>query len=288
MATFLWCILPWGGNEQFVLNSLPSDGKWTLDGQGGVNTLAAANVANTWVVGNANKGAVGKIAFIGFQNLVGGTGSDVFKFTPAGTVQTINGGGGSDWLDYSLFSSSNPVTVNLATGASTNVNGGAAGSVTGILNARGGAGNDTLTGGGGNIMVGGGGTDTLLDTYSGSSASSGSLLIGGLGGDNLTAGSAGDILVGGTTSYDINNAALLAILNEWDTASSHAAAFAVLNSNAGIGASHWRLIWGTTVKDDNTADVLNGSNAVDWFFAGTGDTTPGIQTSFDYLNNKLA
>ncbi|HZU36937.1 MAG TPA: hypothetical protein VFA18_13545, partial [Gemmataceae bacterium] len=143
-------------------------------------------------------------------------------------------------------------------------------------------------GSGGNILVGGGGNDTLLDTYNGSSALGGSLLIGSLGGDNLTAGSAGDLLIGGPTSYDTNNAALQAILDEWDTAASHAAAFAVLHSAAGIGPSHWRLLWGTTVKDDSTADVLTGSNAVDWFFAGLGDTTLGKQSGFDYLNNGLA
>ncbi|HZU38877.1 MAG TPA: hypothetical protein VFA18_23320, partial [Gemmataceae bacterium] len=275
-----------GGNEQFVLNSLPSGGRWTLDGQGGVNALTAPNLSNAWTITAANKGTVDKLGFTGFQNLVGGTGSDVFKFSAAGRVQSINGGGGSDWLDYASFSSSNPVTVNLATGVATDVNGGAAGSVSGILNVRGGAGNDTLTGGGGNILVGGGGNDTLTDTYGGSDGAGRSLLIGGTGGDTLTAGAGGDILISGTTSYDAKDANLQAILAEWQSADDYTARFNALHSGAN------KLVWGTTVKDDSTADVLNGGAGFDWYFAqiasGTFDTINGLNNpGHEHMDNTI-
>ena len=82
----------------------------------------------------------GAFSFAGFENLLGGTASDTFKFSPAGAISgSINGGGGGDWLDYSLFTT--PVSVNLATGAATRVAGAASGKVAGIQNVVGGNGN---------------------------------------------------------------------------------------------------------------------------------------------------
>jgi hypothetical protein len=72
---------------------------------------------------------------------------DVFRFSRAGALASINGGGApanqGDWLDYSSFRT--PVTVNLASGTGTNVTG-RAGSVSNIQNVRGGNARDTLTG----------------------------------------------------------------------------------------------------------------------------------------------
>jgi hypothetical protein len=246
-------------------------------------------------------------AWTGIGNLVGGSASDIFKFTAASKETHVDGGGGSNWLDYSGFNSLSPVAVNLSAAAVTvggvtlpatsasNVNGGLAGGVANVLNARGGAGNDKLVGGGGNILVGGAGNDTLLDTYSGSNKAFGSLLIGGLGGDTITGGKAGDILVSGTTSYDTKNANLQDILAEWDTDASHAAAFAVLQG-AGAGTTHSKLIWGSggtaTVKDDTSADTLTAALSaadVDWFFGNAAvDTFNNLNRGHDYLNNGVA
>ena len=75
-----------------------------------------------WQITGNNGGMVGPLAFSRFENLQGGTGSDTFKFSPTGTVSgSIAGGGGIDWLDYSLFIT--PVNVNLATGSATHVAG---------------------------------------------------------------------------------------------------------------------------------------------------------------------
>jgi Ca2+-binding RTX toxin-like protein len=110
------------------------------------------------------------------QYFIGGTGNDTFSFDPdnelpLGTV--IDGGEGSDTLDYSAYST--PVQVNLAAGTATgqftylhmeNALGGIGDDILignqedNILS--GGMGNDKLTGNGGNDTLDGGGGD---DTY---------------------------------------------------------------------------------------------------------------------------
>ncbi len=78
-------------------------------------------------------------------------------------------------------------------------------------------GNDVLWGGGGpNILIGGAGNDML---WGGKGRS---VLIGGTGNDVLAGGCGDTLLIGGTTSYDANDSALLAILNEWNSAADYA------------------------------------------------------------------
>src|SRR5262249_20629850 len=76
----------------------------------------------------------------------------------------------------------------------------------------GGDGNDTINVSGsnvGNVLLGGGGSDLLIGGLGPD------VLIGGTGPSTLRAGSGGDILIGGTTSFDNNAAALAAVLAEW-------------------------------------------------------------------------
>jgi hypothetical protein len=268
----------------------------SLTGSPASDTLIGANAINTWQITGLDAGTVGNISFTAFDSLVGGTLSDTFKLVNGGSISgTISGGGGSDWLDYTAYAG--PISVNLSingynglpAGSATAVGGGALHSIINILNARAGSGGSTLVGGGGNILVGGSGNDTLVDTYAGTAASGASLLIGGGGSDTLTGGSAGDILIGQSTSYDTINAKLQDILNYWKN-HGHAAAFAALQSANGLPSGHERLVWGTTVTDDASADVLNGTTsatAIDWFFAGAGDTIANGKPGMDYLNNGL-
>ena len=112
------------------------------------DTLIGANVNNLWQITSTSAGQVGTLAFLNIEHLMGGTGIDTFKFSPAPAESpSIKGGGNlGDWLDYSLFPATQPVSVNLATGSATSVGGGAAGAATGIQNVSGSAGNDTLVG----------------------------------------------------------------------------------------------------------------------------------------------
>jgi hypothetical protein len=193
-----------GANDTFIMAATQTAGT-TVTAAGSGNSLVAANLTNTWVLTGPGSGTLdGIITYSGIANLTGGSGTDTFKFNAGGSVTgTINGGGGSNALDYSAFGSA--ITVNLQTHAATGTGGFAnIGTLTGsgaaadalvganiintwtitapntgtvgafafsaIANLTGGTGNDTFrfVGAGANItgnLAGGGETDTL--DYSG-------------------------------------------------------------------------------------------------------------------------
>jgi parallel beta-helix repeat protein len=261
----------------------------SLAGGGGANTLdlSAHTDLLYWDVTATNTGDCPGTVFTGIASLVGGSGGNVFYMgNGAGVTGSIAGGAGRDALDYASYASSNPVTVNLVTGAATNISGG----VSAIEDVVGGAGNDKLTGGGRNILIGDGGNDTLTDAYTGSLPGMRCILIGGSGADVLQGGGAGDILIGGTTIYDSYNDALVAVLAEWQSADSYDTRFSLLQSGGGLNGSS-TMVWGTTVSDDNAKDTLTGSKTgLDWFFAqlsGTNlDTLKNRNTpGHEHLNN---
>jgi hypothetical protein len=232
------------------------------------DTLIGPNVNSLWQLTNTSAGHVGTLAFLAVEHLVGGPAIDTFKFSPAARITSIKGGGNlGDWLDYSLFPATQPVTVNLATASATSVGGGAAGAAAGIQNVAGGAGNDTLIGNNlGNILLGGGGNDKLT------AGAGRSVLIGGLGADTLTGGAVDDLLISGSTSFDGDHAALAAILKEWQrTDKLYADRITDLQTGAGFTLGH-KLIRGTSVLDDTSVDVLRGNAGQDWFFANLGPT----------------
>jgi Ca2+-binding RTX toxin-like protein len=240
-----------------------------LVGSGSGDTLVGANTTNTWQITGANAGTVGSFSYTAVQNLVGGTGVDSFVFSPAGFEMSINGGGApagrGDWLDYSSFTTN--VTVNLATGSATDVNGGAAGAVTNIQDVISGSGTDTLTGDSqGNILIGHGGADTI------NGGSGLSLLIGGTGASTINGGSGGDILIGGKTSYDTtNHTALMIILAEWQSADSYTVRTDEISDGTIVGHAGIKLHTGSTVTNNPTSVVgsLNGfpsTTLLDWFF----------------------
>jgi hypothetical protein len=154
------------------------------------------------------------------------------------------------------------VTVNLATGSATSVDGGAAGGIANIRDVRGGQGGNTLTGNPlGNILIGGSGIDTI------NGGSGRSLLIGDKGADVINGGSADDIVIGGYTSYDgsgnVNDQALMAIMAEWQSADSYSTR--VLKITAGV-AGGAKLVLGTTVFSDGNPNKLNGGGGSNWIF----------------------
>jgi hypothetical protein len=132
----------------------------------------------------------------------------------------------------------------------------------------GGDGNDTLDAGGStanNALVGGAGNDTLLG------GSGRDLLIGGLGADTLRAGGSGAILIGGTTDYDANVPALLAIMKEWGrTDVDYNTRVKHLNGTVGGGLNGSYRLTTTTAHDDDAIDNLFSGAGLDWFFAGKG------------------
>jgi acrosin len=257
------------GNDTLTVAGTAAGTRVTFNGGAGGNTLAAANGTNTWSITGANAGSLNTtVTFSAVANLLGGSGVDTFKFTAAaGQVASINGGGApagqGDWLDYSAFPGA--VTVNLTTGSATGVTG----TVSNIQNVFGGNFGNTLTGSAqGNILVGGNGADT---TTGGSGRS---LLIGGRGNDTVTGGSADDIVIGGYTTYDqaLNEAALMSILAEWQSADSYATRLGKLRSGS------YPLGMGSTVIDDGGTSRLSGGAGLDWFFMGRNDTITDPQS----------
>jgi hypothetical protein len=264
------------------------------------NTLVGPNGNTTWTVSAANGGSgiASSLAFSfsGFQNLAGGAGGDVFRFTRTGSLSGSLDGGGAprqvgNWLDYSGLTTA--VTVNLQTGAASSVASGAAGAVMNIQAVHGGSGGNTLTGDShGNILIGGSATDRITG------GSGVSLLIGDLGADAITGGSGGDILIGDATAFDLmtaaNEAALMATLAEWQSADSYATRFALINTGASGGLlgrafTGGRLNFGTTVGDDSAADTVTAAAspaALDWFFIGTADVLRNFEPGEDINNNN--
>lgn len=151
----------------------------------------------------------------------------------------------------------------------------------------GGAGNDTLRGGAGNdLLLGDSGRDEL---YAGPGHN---LLIGGADSDQLNgdlkgthhpagwrrahqlASQSDNILIGGQTSYDTNNAALQIIMAEWTSARRFAVR--VRNLNSGVGPNQaYAPNRGDTVLDDLTADILRSGSATAWALTSPGDRLIG-------------
>ena len=86
------------------------------------DTLIGPNVANTWTLSAANGGTVGTFTFSAVENLTGGTSTDTFKITTGSVSGKIDGGAGTDTLDYSGDGGA-AATVNLATSAATKTGG---------------------------------------------------------------------------------------------------------------------------------------------------------------------
>jgi Ca2+-binding RTX toxin-like protein len=228
--------------------------KFVGGGTAAATTLVGTNAATTWSLTAAGGGTVGALAFSGMRHLTGGSASDVFRFSGNGSVAgTIDGGGGSDTLDYSALSTS--VTVNLGTGDATRTGG-----VLGIENALGGSGDDTLTGNAqSNILSGGRGNDTI-DGGGGRD-----LVIGGLGADRVRGGDADDLVVSQGLSYDTNLTRLLAVMAEW-TRTDLGYAARVANLRDGGGLNGTTRLNAASLVDDAIADlVIQGGTGRDWF-----------------------
>jgi Ca2+-binding RTX toxin-like protein len=128
-------------------------------------------------------------------------------------------------------------------------------------------GNDVLTGDAGpNVLLGGAGKDTL---WGGKGRS---LLIGGAGTDSVSSGLGDALLIGKSTDFDANDTALLALLNEWNSAASYATRMAHITGTAG-GLNGSSFLNVATIHSDGSKDTLIGNaTAMDMFFQHVGDT----------------
>jgi hypothetical protein len=148
-----------------------------------------------------------------------------------------------------------------------------------------GTGNDVLDASGSrasNVLVGGGGSDVLQG------GSGRDLLIGGAGGSILRGSTDAGILIGGTTDYDSNLPALLAILAEWSRPDSEADFYiriGHLNGSLSGGLNGPYDFTTATVHDNGVVDQLFGSSGRDWFLYkdGQDQVTPTPGTAAEEL-----
>lgn len=147
-------------------------------------------------------------------------------------------------------------------------------------------GNDRLQGGGrADILVGGGGDDELLG------GQGRDILLGGAGRDRLQAGPGDDLLIGGTTSYDANEAALLALSREWASRADYVQRVGHLTGQISGGLNGTNLLKKTTVFDDAAQDKLGGGSGRDLYFAGANDSVTGgpqVEASLVTLDQLFA
>jgi Ca2+-binding RTX toxin-like protein len=265
----------------FQTNSAPKvasfSGIQALVGGSGQDTLIGPNTATAWAITGVNRGMMGLISFSSFENLTGGTAADTVKIIASGSLSGwLNGGGGGDILNYSLYIGSG-VTVNLAAGTATHIGG----TVSNFHIVIGTAAADSITGDGtGNILIGGAGADVLQG------GAGRDLLIGGSGLDTLRGGAGEDILIAGTTTYydevygTLNLAAVNAIMAEWSRTDlvddSYPTGYGSrrdhLSGALGGGLNGTWLLNGTTVsKDVGISNILYGEADLDWFLVGSDD-----------------
>jgi len=154
------------GSDNFILSSGILTG--TITGVGSDNTITGPDSDTTWTI-TTDAGTVASHTFTSIQNLQGGSGDDDFVFATGGSMSgTIDGGPGTNTLDYSAYVTDLNVSIallnniesiiggqadNTLTGTNSNntwrITGQNAGVVndftfTGFENLTGGTGNDTF------------------------------------------------------------------------------------------------------------------------------------------------
>lgn len=276
-TTTAWTINASGGIvvSGATFNSIPTIAAGTA-----ADTLTGPTVSTRWNLDAANAGSVSvgtvAVTFSGIENLTGSTGNDEFIIAPTGTLSgNLNGGTGTgiNSVDYSAWTTG--VTVNLST---TNARNATAinGAMTSIAMVTGGAGNDSLTGRATltTILIGLAGNDVLIG------GRQRDILIGGSGADILHGAAGDDLLISGTTSYDRQRAALLAVHSEWISARTFAQRTSnLLGTGTGTRANGTIFLNNAadsvtdTVFADTDTDVLTGGTNQDWFFAALAEIT---------------
>src|SRR5262249_48914037 len=113
------------GNDRLTISAANGDpvptGGIVYTGGNGSNTLVGPSTTNNWILTGANAGGLNpKVTFTKVASLLGGAGSDAFRFQPGGSVSgSLDGAGGTNTLDYSSFGGR--VVVDLANRAATGV-----------------------------------------------------------------------------------------------------------------------------------------------------------------------
>jgi hypothetical protein len=240
-----------------------------------------ASLTNTWLLDGQTPYAAGLVGpaphggvtFELFEHIVGGAGSNEFRFSvPWGVVSSIDGRGSQNTLDYSRFTGGN-VIVDLPLGQATGVSGGVSG-IQSVIGASGGPAGTY------NILVGDGGSDHLTGGNGRRN-----LLIAGARASTLVGGDGEDILIAGTTDYDTNVTALQDIMSVWAGPGTYLERRQRLVFDPTYAFS---LNAGTVHSNDGHNSLKgkpNGSSAHDLYFADLGqmDTTDAIDPAVEII-----
>jgi hypothetical protein len=241
-------VLAGSGNNTFTVAAAPSAFSVSLQGGAGSNTLVGPDDPglHTWHVTGLNAGTLSApgaaaVTFAGVQNLKGGKGDDLFAFANGASVSgAVNGGGGTNSLDYSAYTSR--VLVDLKIGSATGVGGG----IANIQIVAGGAGSNLLVGNGRSVLRGGRGRNVLI---AGATAST------------LVGGGADSILIAGTTLYDKDLVSLQAILDYWAGSDTYNTRVANLTAGKGVPQLNAK-----TVTSNGGGNMLLGGPGLDLFY----------------------
>ncbi len=205
-----------------------------LGGSGGTNqvTVVGAGGSNSFTVAGSTVTANGlatQLTTVQKLALDGGSGSNYYTLNSSSVPVSIVAGG-NNTLDFSHDTAG--VTVNLSldkgqaqsiapwnntlaiSGVINKLIGSAyadvlTGGPAAITEIVGGAGNDTITGGSGqNILLGGSGSDTIIG------GQGRNLIVGGTGNSTIYAGSSQNTIFAGVTDSNLNDQALMSLLQE--------------------------------------------------------------------------
>jgi Ca2+-binding RTX toxin-like protein len=237
------------GTDIFIVHSTAAGTSVTLNGGGNPNGVVGPDAANTWSITGRNTGTLvgdvipGPVTFFSVQNLKGGADADTFLFADGqGVDGIIDGGGGTNTLDYSAYTGN--VIVNLPLNVATGVGDG----IQNIQNITGGSGPgyNVLVGNGGNVLRGGNGRN---------------LLIGGARASTILGGTGESILIGGSTRYDMIPDQLEAIMDYWAGTDDYDTR--VFNLTHGIGVP---LLDPSTVTGNGGGNTLTGGPGRNLFY----------------------
>ena len=199
--------------------------------------------------------------------ILSGGGDDIVSGGRGNNV--LDGGVGSDTLDYSYVSALagstiTAITVDLAAGTATNEYGGSD-TVSNFENAIGTSLDDTMTGDSGNNVLSGMDGDDILTGGTGND-----MLIGGAGADTLTGGSGND-----TIGYTGSDGAVTISLLAGTLTGGHATGDTMSGILNIIGSTFDDVLTGdgnkNTLDGDKGDDILDGGVGIDHLIGGQGD-----------------
>ncbi|MBI3445761.1 MAG: hypothetical protein HY055_10480, partial [Magnetospirillum sp.] len=234
------------GNDLFYASSAAN----SFVGGGGTDVVSYAHSAALTIdlAGTNGSGDAAGDTFSAIATVIGSSGDDTF--ISANSAATMDGGSGSNWVEYTAASIASGVTVNLSSTIGIGSGGAAGDHMVNITNILGSTFDDTLT------AAGAGGT-----------------LLGNDGNDTLIAGAGTDILNGGNGTDVVSYAGAAAVTVD-QTAGDHGSGLALHDSYSNvetiIATSNADTLIGGTGAGSASMDGGSGSDWVDYEYLSGG------------------